>query len=125
MPGTLMPAGFPNVAVVQQTATPGVPGTVLTTSNKNRITTNTTTTPIASTVRLRQITINVTGTPSAWVITIQDKAGTPFVVFSQTFNAATTAPIVVNLGDGITMTNGIDIISSGTTPGVANVALNW
>ena len=122
---TLFPAGFPNVAVVQQTATPGVPGTVLTTSYKARISTNTTTTPIASTVRLRQITINVTGAPSAWVVTIQDKSATPFVVFSQTFAAATTAPIVVNLGDGITMTGGIDIITSGTTPGVANVALNY
>ena len=98
---------------------------MLTTSYKARVSTNTTTTPIASTVRLRQITINVTGAPSAWVVTIQDKGATPFVVFSQTFNAATTAPIVVNLGDGITMTGGIDIITSGTTPGVANVALNY
>ena len=121
----LFPAGFPNVAVVQQTGTPGVPGTVLTTSYKTRVNTNTTTTPITSTVRLRQITINVTGAPSAWVVTIQDKGATPFVVFSQTFNAPTTAPIVVNLGDGITMTGGIDIITSGTTPGVANVALNY
>jgi hypothetical protein len=122
---TLMPAGFPNVAVIQQTGTPGVPGTVLTTSYSTHVTTNTTVTPLATTVRLRQIVINVTGTPSAWVIKIQDKGGTPKIIFQQTFNAATTQPIVVNLGDGVTMQGGIDIITSGTTPGIADIFLNY
>ena len=123
----LFPAGFPNVAVIQSTGTPGVPGTVLTTSYKPPapITTNTTTTPVATTIRLRQIVINVTGTPSAWQIVIRDKGATPFVIFQQTFNAATTQPIVINLGDGVTMTGGVDIITSGTTPGSLYVALNY
>jgi hypothetical protein len=120
----LYPSGFPNVAVIAS-STPGVPGTVLTTSYSTHITTNTTVTPIASTIRLRQIVLNVTGAPSAWVVKIQDKGGTPKVIFSQTFNAATTAPVVVNLGDGVTMTGGVDIITSGTTPGIVDVFLNY
>jgi hypothetical protein len=121
----LYPAGFPNVAVIQQTGTPGVPGTVLTTSNVvPAITTNTTVNVTTTTTRLRQIVINVTGAPSAWLVKIQNAGGT-FIIFQQTFNAATTAPIVVNLGDGVTMAGGIQIVTSGTTPGTAYVALNY
>jgi hypothetical protein len=125
----LFPVGFPNVTQVPG-AVPGTQtagGVVLSTSVGSHITTNTTTTfpSPAATIRLRQIVINITGAPSAWVVTIQDKGATPKVIFKQTFNAASTAPIVVNLGDGVTMSGGVDIITSGTTPGVADVFLNY
>ena len=126
----LFPTGFPNVALVPG-ATPGsqsAGGVVLTTSVSAHVTTNTTTTfptPTPVTIRLRQIVVNVTGTPSAWVVKLQDKGATPKVIFSQTFNAATTAPVVVNLGDGVTMSGGVDIITSGTTPGILDVFLNY
>jgi hypothetical protein len=125
----LYPVGFPNVALVPG-ATPGTQtagGVVLSTSTGLHVTTNTTNTipSPAATIRLRQIVINVTGTPSAWVVKIQDKGATPKIVFSQTFNAATTAPVVANFGDGITCTGGVDVITSGTTPGVADVFLNY
>jgi hypothetical protein len=120
-----MPVGFPNVAVVQQSGTPGLPGQTLTTSNVvPAITTNTTVNVTTTTTRLRQILINITGAPSAWVVKIQNAGGT-FIIFQQTFNAATTAPIVLNLGDGVTMVGGIQIVTSGTTPGTAYVALNY
>ena len=126
--GVLSPVGFPNVALVPGSgAIPGAPGTVLSTSNVlPAITTNTTTSVPSpqATVRLRQIVINVTGTPSAWQIQIKSHT-TGFIVFQQTFNAATTQPIVINLGDGVTMSGGIDIVTSGTTPGTAYVALNY
>jgi len=123
---TMYPAGFPNISVVGNPV-PGAPGTTLTTSNVvPAITTNTTVNvpSPAATIRLRQIVINVTGAPSAWVVKIQNAGGT-FIIFQQTFNAATTAPIVVNLGDGVTMTGGAQIVTTGTTPGTAYVALNY
>jgi len=126
---TLYPAGFPNVALVPG-ATPGsqsAGGVILSTSNVLPAITTNTTTAVPSpqvTVRLRQLTLNVTGTPSAWLIQIKAHT-TGFILFSQTFNAATTQPIVLNFGDGVTMSGGIDIVTSGTTPGTAYVALNY
>ena len=125
----LYPTGFPNINVVG-TSTPGsqtAGGVVLSTSNPlPPITTNTTVNVPSSpaTIRVRQIVINVTGAPSAWNIKIQSVT-TAFVIFSQTFNAPTTQPIVINLGDGVTMVGGVSIITSGTTPGTAYVALNF
>jgi len=125
----LFPVGFPNV-----TATPGAPpgsqtsgGVVLSTSNPLPAITTNTTTAVPSpqvTIRVRQIVINVTGSPSAWQIQIKSHT-TGFIIFQQTFNAATTAPITIPLGDGVTMVGGVDIVTSGTTPGTAYVALNY
>ena len=122
-----MPTGFPNVAVTPQNVV-GASGTGgLSTSVANHITTNTTTTVPTppSTIRLKQIVLNVTGTPSAWVVKIQDKGATPKVVYTNTFNAATTTTIVVSFGDGIVCVGGVDIITSGTTPGILDIWLNY
>jgi hypothetical protein len=127
--GVLSPVGFPNVAVVPQNVV-GVSGAGgLSTSAPFHITTNATNTILppgtATAIRVKQIVLNISGTPSAWVVKIQTKAATPMVLYTNTFNAATTVTIQVGFGDGVVAQGGVDIITSGTTPGIADLWVSY
>lgn len=88
--------------------------------------------PWTTTVRLISALINVTGTPSAWVVTLQSAnnanvgIAAPVIPYSKSFAAASTTPDVIANFDsqaGLEMPGGINIVLSGTTPGVANIDL--
>lgn len=87
-------------------------------------TNNTTYTPVSSTVRLYTMVVNVTGSPTSWVITVKNKEGTAKQFFSKSYSAASTAPDVVTLEVGTVMTGGIDVSFSGTA-GVADIWLTY
>lgn len=100
-------------------------GTVLNTYSV-RITSNTTTTPIASTAYISSITISseVAGTTST--VTIQDKSGTPLkLVNGLTTVAVTTAPVPINFQTPIKMTSGIDIITAGVAAATVDIWINY
>jgi hypothetical protein len=95
-----------------------------------RITTNTTTEVTASSGQLIWLRLVVTGSPSAWVITVQNKE-TPAKIFyvSDSLSAPATIqvefPLRNDRTDPVPMTGGIDIVPSGTTPGVLNAWVEW
>lgn len=84
-----------------------------------RITTSTTTTPETANFVLAQLVIAVSGAASGWTVTIQDKSGTPNVLYSAALSAGSTQ--IFPFGRGLTMKSGMDIVTSGGTPGVLNV----
>jgi hypothetical protein len=84
-----------------------------------RITTSTTTTPETATFNMAQLVIAVSGAASGWTVTIQDKSGTPNVFYSASLSAGSTQ--VFPFARGIKMNAGMDIVTSGGTPGVLNV----
>jgi hypothetical protein len=92
-----------------------------------RITTATTTTPVSKTAQVYTIVINVTGTPTSETITIQNKEGTPKILYaSAALSAASASPIVIAVPVGFQMTSGIDIITGGTVgTGVVNVWITY
>lgn len=86
------------------------------------INTKTTTTPVTGTCYLWALMYNCTNAGSAWSLTIQDKAGTPMVLYTLGTLVVSTVPVVVlNLLAPIPMIGGIDIITGGTTAGALNV----
>jgi hypothetical protein len=88
------------------------------------ITTNTTTTVTSSTAYVESGQISVTGTPGTWTVTIRNKEGTPKILYQ---SAALSAVAMVPLywDQPLVCTSGIDIVTSGTTPGVADVFLTY
>lgn len=108
------------------TPTPLAPaGTALNTYSVH-ITTNTTTTPVASTAYISTITISneVAGTTSN--ITIQDKQGTPLkLVNGLATTALTTAPTLLTWATPQKMVSGIDIITSGAVAATVDVWINY
>ena len=116
---TLMPEGFPNTGQAIAAPYGG-----LSLAQAFHITTSTTTHVATSTARLKRLVLSVSGSPSSWSVTVQDKSGTPKIVYTNSFSAATTAPVVLDFGDGILMTGGIDIVTSGATPGVLDAWVN-
>jgi hypothetical protein len=100
-------------------------GTALNTYSVH-LTSNTTTTPTASTAYISSISISseVAGTTST--VTIQDKQGTPLKLvngFSTT--ALTTTPTVVNFQTPVKMTSGIDIVTAGAVAATIDVWINY
>lgn len=86
------------------------------------ITTKTTTTPVAVTAVLHTVVINCSGAGTAWTITIQSKEDTPKILYVATLTVGTTT---ISLPVGIKMTSGIDIVTGGTTAGVADVWMTY
>jgi len=100
-------------------------GTVLNTYSV-RLTTNTTTTPIASTAYISSVVINseVAGTTST--VTIQDKQGTPLkLINGLTTVSATTAPVPINFNTPIKMVSGIDIVTAGAVAATVDIWINY
>lgn len=100
-------------------------GTTLT-NYSVRITSNTTTTPIASTAYISSITITteVGGTTST--VTIKDKQGTPLVLVNGlTTTAASLSPTVINFQTPVKMTSGIDVITAGAVAGTVDIWVNY
>ena len=64
---------------------------------------------------LYSLVLNVTGTPTSEVITVQTAETTPKIIYkSAALSGAFTVPVVVALPVGITCSTGIDIVTSGT-----------
>jgi hypothetical protein len=87
------------------------------------LTTNATATVTSTTAYVNTVQVSVTNAGSAWVIKIQDKSGTPRVLYQATAAVGSTTP--VNATVPIQSASGIDIITSGTTPGVADVWITY
>lgn len=91
-----------------------------------RITSNDTTTPVASTVYVSSIAITVATGGTTSTIIIQDKSGTPLrLVNSLPTATANTTPTVLNFETPIKMTGGIDIVTAGATPATVSVWINY
>lgn len=91
-------------------------GTALNTYSVH-LTTNTTTTPTASTAYISSIVISVDATATTLgTLTVKDKSGTPLTLINglNTTSAITTVPTVVNFQTPIKMVGGIDIITAAT-----------
>lgn len=102
-----------------------VSGTALTTYAV-RITTNTTTTPVATTAYISSIVVSseVAGTTST--LTIQDKSATPKKLINGfTTVAVTTTPTVINFQTPILMTSGLDIITAGVAAATLDIWINY
>lgn len=117
------PADSSGVPKVNNGASPS--GTTLNTYSVH-ITSNTTTTPIASTAYISMISISneVGGTTST--ITIQDKQGTPLKLINGVATTAlTTAPTVINFQNPAKMVSGIDIITAGAVAATVDVWIDY
>lgn len=100
-------------------------GTALNTFSVH-LTSNTTTTPVASTAYISSISISneVGGTTST--ITVQDKSATPLkLVNGVATTALTTTPTVINFQSPVKMTSGIDIITAGVVAATVDVWVNY
>lgn len=100
-------------------------GTALNTYSVH-LTTNATTTPIASTAYISSIAISneVGGTTST--VTIQDKQGTPLkLVNGIATTALTTVPTVINFQTPVKMVSGIDIITAGAVAATVDVWIDY
>lgn len=89
-------------------------------------TSNTTTTPIASTAYISSIAVSneVGGTTST--LTIQDKQGTPLkLVNGLATTALTTAPTIINFQTPVKMVGGIDIITAGAVAATVDIWINY
>jgi hypothetical protein len=91
------------------------------------ITTNTTVTVVSTTCYLRSIAIGVPNAGTTWTLVIRNKEATPKTVYiaSGTGGAVSTGTVGLSWDEPIIMTGGIDIVTSGGTPGVADVFLTY
>jgi hypothetical protein len=81
---------------------------------------------VAQTVTLYSIVINTSNAGTSWTLTVQDKQGTPAILVSALALATSQNPLVLNFGPtGIKMTSGIDVITGGTTAGVADFWIDY
>jgi hypothetical protein len=87
------------------------------------LTTNATAVVTSTTAYVNTVQVSVTNAGSAWVITIRSKEGTPKVLYQATAAVGSTTP--VNATVPIQSASGIDIVTSGTTPGVADVWITY
>jgi hypothetical protein len=87
-----------------------------------RITSNTTNTVTSSDAYLTQLVVCVTGAGTSWTIKVQNKEATPKIVYSAT---AAVGTYVYSMGGLTLMTSGIDIVTSGTTAGTADVFITY
>jgi flagellar capping protein FliD len=94
-----------------------------TTAYSVHLTTNATTTVIGSTAYVYTVTVAVSGAGSAWLITIRSKEGTPKILYQATAAVGTSTPISAEVPIGLT--SGIDIVTSGTTPGTADIWITY
>ena len=96
------------------------------TKKSYHLTTNVTNTSVAQTATLYGITINCSTAGTAWTITIRDKSGTPQNVINALTFATSQNPLTIQIPlPGIVMNGGIDIITAGTTPGVADLFISY
>jgi hypothetical protein len=115
------PAGQP--VYVSSVAKVGTTVLAVTTAYSAHVTTNATATPTSTTAYVYTVTVAVSNAGSAWVIKIQSKEGTPKILYQATAAVGTTTPISAEVPIGLT--SGIDIITSGTTPGVADIWITF
>ena len=109
---------------IPTTGVTAVGGTALTENYySGRITTNTTTVVSTATSYVYTIVINVSAAGSAWVIKIQSKEGTPTIFYTATAALGTFTPIMVD--HPVISGSGIDIVTSGTTPGTADIKITY
>jgi photosystem II stability/assembly factor-like uncharacterized protein len=87
------------------------------------ITTSATTTVTSSTAYLNSIVITTTNAGTTWALRIQNKEGTPKVIYN--IAAVAVGTVTIPLQGALLMTSGIDIITTGATPGVVDVFLNY
>lgn len=87
------------------------------------LTTNTTNTPWPGTARVLSLIVTVTTAGTSWVITVKNKEGTPKVLYNATAAVGTFVLALTDSG-GVDMDGGVDIVTSGTTPGVADVFIS-
>jgi hypothetical protein len=70
--------------------------------------------------------VAVSGSPTSWTIKIQTREATPKVIYSKTFSAAQALPdVVLALPFPAKFVSGLDIVTSGTTPGIADVWVSY
>ncbi len=94
----------------------------------SHIISNTTTTIVASTAYLSTLVISCSNIGTLWTIVIQNKEGTPKILIPNFILTIPTTglPIILQFAEPILMTDGIDIITTGSLAGVVDVfATYW
>ena len=87
-----------------------------------KITTSGTTNIVTGTGYLYSLMYNCTNAGTSWSFTIQDKSATPIVLYTIAALVVSTVPVVVvNVDAPIPILGGIDIITTGATPGAVGV----
>ena len=89
----------------------------------SHITTNTTTTPTAATAYISTIAICVTNAGTTWTLNIQDKGGTPKIIYTSA--AVAIGNTYIQFPAPVLFTSGIDIVTGGTTAGVMDVFITY
>lgn len=80
-------------------------------------TNNTTWTPVTGTCHATALFMNVSNAGTSWVITVQTKESTPRILYKATATVGNFT--ILNLINGIELTNGMDVTFAGTA-GVAD-----
>jgi hypothetical protein len=112
-----------NPVPVTSVAKVGTTVLATTTAYSARVTTNATTTVTSATAYVYTVTVAVSNAGSAWVIKIQSKEGTPKILYQATAAVGTTTPISAEVPIGLV--SGIDIVTTGTTPGTADIWITY
>lgn len=89
-------------------------------SKSSHVTTNTTNTLWNGSVLLLSLVVCASAAGTTWAVTVQTKESTPKIIYKLSPITAGTFSLDLALG-GVEMTAGIDVITSGTTPGVLDV----
>jgi hypothetical protein len=94
---------------------------------RGHIAANGTTTLIAKSCFVFQISSVCSDPGSAWVVTVQDKdAPARALALAQTQAlSADGKPVIVNWEKPILAVNGIDIVGAGTTPGKVDIQIHY
>lgn len=100
----------------------GAPLTTTTTFS-TRVTTNTTVTVVATTAYVNSAVVSVSAAGSNWVIRIQSKEATPKILYQATAVVGTVQP--VNVVVPIGLNTGIEIVTTGTTAGTADIWVTY
>lgn len=100
-------------------------GTALNTYSA-QISTNTTTTPTASTAYISSIVVAVTTAGTTSTVTIKDKQGTPLTLVNTLSTAVLSAgDTTFNFQTPMKMTSGIDIVTAGAAAATLSVFINY
>ena len=110
---------------VPVTTVASIGGTALTTTTaySTHATTNATATVTSATAYVYTVQVVVSNAGSAWTITVRSKEATPKILYTATAVAGSFTPVDVQVPIGVT--SGIDIITAGTTPGVADIWITY
>ena len=91
------------------------------------ITTNTTVTMTSKDTYIYSLVATSTNAGTSWVLQVRNKEGTPKVVYTAAGagGSVSVGKDVFDMSAGVLMLGGVDIVTTGTTPGVVDVFITY